>query len=91
LSLGIAGRAAEASFLPSWNFEYDYDDRTRERIRVYTEALNIQVNGFCTLQLETPLQPGKLRKVLLEIVDARGQPRKDVAFTYSTLLPPQPK
>jgi Mg-chelatase subunit ChlD len=88
---GVAGREAEASFLPSWNFEYDYDDRTRERIRLYTEALNIQVNGFYTLQLETPLQPSKLRKVLLEIVDARGQPRKDVAFTYSTLLPPQPK
>jgi Mg-chelatase subunit ChlD len=88
---GVAGRAAEASFLPSWNFEYAYDDRTRERIRLYTQALNIQVNGFYTLQLEAPLQPSKLRKVSLEIVDGRGQPRKDAAFTYSTLLPPQAK
>ncbi len=88
---GVAGRSAGASFLPSWDFEYDYDERTRERIRLYTEALNIQVNGFYTLHLEAPLQPSKLRKVSLEIVDARGQPRKDVAFTYSTLLPPQPK
>jgi Mg-chelatase subunit ChlD len=88
---GVAGRTAGASFFPSWDFEYDYNERTRERIRLYSQALSIQVNGFYTLQLETPLQPGKLRKVSLEIVDGRGQPRKDVAFTYSTLLPPQSK
>lgn len=88
---GVAGRASVALSLPSRDLVYEDDDRTRERIRLYTEALNIQVNGFYTLQLETPLQPSKLRKVLIEIVDARGQPRKDVAFTYSTLLPPQPK
>ena len=88
---GVAGHAAGASFLPSWDFEYDYNERTREKIRLYTQVLNIQVNGFYTLQLEAHLQPNKLRKVSLEIVDGRGQPRKDIAFTYSTLLPPQPK
>jgi Mg-chelatase subunit ChlD len=87
---GVAGRAPGALSLPSWDFEYEYNERTRERISLYTQALNIQVNGFYTLQLETPLQPSKLRKVLLEIVDSKRQPRKDVAFTYSTLLPPQP-
>jgi hypothetical protein len=88
---GVAGRAAGASFLPSWDFEYEYDARTREKIELYTQALNVQVNGFYTLRLETPVRPSKLRKVSLEIVDRRGQPRKDVAFTYSTLLPPQTK
>jgi len=88
---GVAGHAPGALSLPSWDFEYEDDEHTRERIRLYTQALNIQVNGFYTLQLETPLQPSKLRKVYLEIVDVRGQPRKDVAFTYSTLLPPQPR
>jgi hypothetical protein len=86
----VAGRAAGASFLPSWDFEYDFDQRTREKIRLYTEALTIQVNGFYTLHLEVPIRPSKLGKVLLDIVDGNGQPRKDVAFTYSTLLPPQP-
>jgi Mg-chelatase subunit ChlD len=87
---GVAGRAPGALSLPSWDFEYEDDEHTRERIRLYTRALNIQVNGFYTLQLDTSLQPSKLRKVSVEIVDSRGQPRKDVAFTYSTLLPPQP-
>ena len=89
---GVSGHpsAGGASFLPSGNFEYDYDEHTRERIRLYTQALNIQVNGFYTLHLDAPLQPGKTGRVSLDIVDGKGIARKDVAFTYSKLLPSQP-
>jgi len=76
--------------LPSGNFEYDYDEHTRERIRLYRQALNIQVNGFYTLHLDAPFQPGKTGRVSLDIVDGRGIARKDVAFTYSKLLSLQP-
>jgi hypothetical protein len=89
---GVSGHpsAGGASFLPSGNFEYDDDEHTRERIRLYRQALNIQVNGFYTLHLDAPFQPGKAGKVSLDIVDGRGIARKDVAFTYSKLLPSQP-
>src|ERR1700675_851352 len=90
---GVSGHpsAGGASFLPSLNFEYDYDEHTRDRIRLYMRALNIQVNGFYTLRLDAPLQSGKAGKVSLDIVDGRGIARKDVAFTYSTALPAQPR
>jgi hypothetical protein len=48
------------------------------------------VNGFYTLHFDSPVAPAKARKVSLSIVDDIGKPRKDVAFTYSTLLR-QPK
>jgi hypothetical protein len=48
------------------------------------------VNGFYTLHLDAPIQPGKAGKVSLGIVDGRGIARKDVAFPYSKLLPSQP-
>jgi VWFA-related protein len=88
---GISGHRSTggASFLPL--VEYDYDKPTRERIRLYTQALNIQVNGFYTLRLDANLRPGKAGKVSVAIVDDRGIARKDVAFTYSTALPPQPR
>lgn len=89
---GVSGHpsAGGESFLPSGNFEYDYDEHTRERIRLYRQALNIQANGFYTLHLDAPVQPGKAGKVSLDIVDGSGIARKDVAFTYSKLLPSQP-
>ena len=90
---GISGHpgAGGVSFLPSRSFEYDYDEHTRERIRLYMQALNIQVNGFYTLHVDAPLQLGKAAKVSLDIVDGRGIARKDVAFTYSRALPAQPR
>jgi hypothetical protein len=80
---GISGRAAlgGVSSLSSWDADYDYNDRTREKIRLYTSALNIQVNGFYTVQVAAPVQPGKAGRVSLEIVDAAGKPRKDVGYT----------
>jgi hypothetical protein len=84
---GVTGRAAGSSFLPSWDVEYDDNADARERIRLYTKALNIQVNGFYTLLLETSNRPGKQRKISLEIVDGAGKVSKDVAWTYQRLLP----
>ncbi len=74
----------------SWEPTFHRGERTREKIQLYTQSLNMQVNGFYTLRFDLPGPPGKARKVSLEVVDATGKTRKDVAFTYSTLLP-QPK
>ncbi len=86
---GVSGRAAlgSVSSLPSWDADYDYNDRTRKKIRLYTSALNIHVNGFYTVQVAAPFQPGKAGRVSLEIVDAAGKPRKDVSYTFQKLLP----
>lgn len=70
----------------SWGF-YDYDEHTRDKIAVYTRALNLQINGFYMLRFESPVAAGKPRKVSLDIVDSTGKAMKDVAYTYSTLLP----
>lgn len=83
---GVASRPGAAS-TPA----YDYNEQTRENIRLCTQALNIQVNGFYTLQLVVPVQPGKGGKVSLEIVDGSGKVRKDVALTYPRALPAQGK
>lgn len=88
---GISARPSGVEFLPSWSFAFDDNERTREKIKIYTRALNIQVNGFYTLRFDSPVSLDKARKVSLNLVDDTGKPRKDVAFTYSTLLPPQPK
>ncbi len=81
---GVPGRSA-ASFLPSWDV-YDYNDRTQQTIKLYTQALNIQVNGFYTLRFDPPMAAQKARNVSLDVVDNAAKPRKDVAFTYSTIL-----
>ncbi len=85
---GAAGRSTGASFLPSWDVEYDYNAWAQEKIRLYSRALNIQVNGFYTLHVETPIRPKKLSKVSLDIVDGTGKVSKDVAWTYQRLFPP---
>jgi hypothetical protein len=74
----------------SWEPAFHHGERTREKIQSYTQSLNLQVNGFYTLRFDLPVAPGKARKVSLDVVDATGKPRKDVALTYST-LPPQPE
>ena len=84
---GVSARSSGIDFLPSWD-AYEYNDNTRKIIKIYTQALNIQVNGFYTLRFDSPLPSRKARKVSLEVVDTTGRPRKDVAFTYSTILLP---
>ena len=87
---GVSSRSSATSFLPSWNSSYDYDDHTREKIRLYTEALYILVNGFYTLQLDSSVTAAKVRRVSLDVLDEAGNPRKDVAFMYSSALRAQP-
>jgi len=90
---GVSGRRAMggAYLLPTWDAEYDYDARTREKIKLYTQALNIQVNGFYTVALAAPVQSGKAGKVSLEIVDAAGKTRKDVGYTFQRVISPAGK
>jgi hypothetical protein len=86
---GIPGGGALAQ-LSGWVSQdyYDYNERTREKIRLFTRALNIQVNGFYTVQVAAPVQRGKVGKISMEIVDSTGKPRKDVGFTYQRRLSP---
>jgi hypothetical protein len=84
---GVSGRRG----LHAFDFDYDDNKNARERIKLYTRALNVQINGFYTLQLETLPPSRKLGKVSLEIVDGSGKVRKDVAWTYPRALPAQGK
>ena len=86
---GIAGHNIGVSFPPSVRYAFDYNDRTRQTIKFYTHALNIQVSGFYNLSFDLPMAPEKPRKVSLEVVDGNGKFRKDVVYTYSTALLPQ--
>lgn len=88
---GISGRPSVVDFLPSWDVSYDYNDRTRQTIKLYTQALNIQVSGFYTLRFDSPVAVEKARKVSLDVIDSAAKPRKDIAFTYSTILRQQLK
>lgn len=85
---GVSAHSHGVDFLPSWD-AYDYTERTHQTIKLYTHALNIQVNGFYTLRFDSPVAVEKARRVSLNIVDTAGKPMKDVAFTYSTMLLPQ--
>jgi len=90
---GSPGRPALGSIssLPGWDLNYDYNDRTRDKIKTYTQVLNTQIQGFYTLQVGVPLQPAKSAKVSLEIVDAAGKTRKDVGYTFQKTLSPLDK
>jgi hypothetical protein len=74
-----------------FDFNYDQSESTHDRIKLYTRELNIQVNGFYALQLDTPPLTKKSSKVSLQIVDDIGKVRKDVASTYQRALPTQDK
>ncbi len=81
---GVAGERG----LDLFDFNYDAGEKTQDRIKRYTQALNVQVNGFYTLHLETPIRPSKLGKVSLEIVDSTGKASKEVAWTYQRFFSP---
>jgi hypothetical protein len=83
---GISARHSGADFLPSWSFALDDNEHTLEKIKIYTRALNIQVSGFYILSLALPAPLGKARKVSLDLVDHYGRPKKELAFTYSSIL-----
>lgn len=88
---GVSGHNPSVEFLPSFTYAFDYNQQTRDTIKLYTRALNIQVNGFYSLRFDLPIAPEKAHKVTLEIMDKRGKQRNDLAYTYSTLLQPQAK
>jgi hypothetical protein len=83
LNLGAAYSGADVT--------YDYNDRTREKIKLFTQALNIQVSGFYTVQIAVPIQHGKAGKVSLEIIDSAGKTRKNVGYTFQRLISPVAK
>jgi hypothetical protein len=84
LAFGVSGRQRVGG--ASWEFEYGYDEHDREKVKLYTQELKIQVSGFWTLELVVP-SSNKESKVKLEVVDRGGKTRKDVAFTYPRVLP----
>ncbi len=81
--------SARPHILPPFpdSFSYDYDEHSRERIKFYTQALNVQLSGFYTLHLDAPAPARKPYKVALEVVDENGKAKKDVAWTYQQALP----
>jgi Mg-chelatase subunit ChlD len=83
---GTPAISVRGSVYGSLNFLYDYNSRTRERIKLYTQMLNIQLNGFYTLQVAEPSH--KRARVSLDIVDNEGRGRRDVAFTFPRVFVP---
>lgn len=86
---GVSGR--RSSPWTPFGFDYDYNENAQEGIKLQTRALNIQVNGFYTLQLDTHPSARKSSKVSLEIVDGNGKVRKNLEWTYRRALPTQTK
>ena len=78
---GTPATSVRGSVYGGLNFLYDYNDRTRERIKLYTQVLNVQLNGFYTLQIAEP-SSHKRTRINLDIVDNEGKGRKDIAFTF---------
>jgi hypothetical protein len=69
----------------SWLYGGVYKDNP-EKIRFFTQRLNIQVNGFWTLELAAP-PSNKASKVKLTVVGEEGKIRKDVGVNYRRVLP----
>jgi Mg-chelatase subunit ChlD len=83
---GVRGYRGVAGAGFPWEFEYDDNESTHNQIRLYTQMLNIQVNGFYVVQVAVP-QLRKASKLKVEIIDSAGRTRKDVGFTYQRWLP----
>ena len=69
---------------PSWTFDYSDDKKTQDTVKTCSQALNILVHGFWTLELSAPLSSKDLR-IRLEITDTEGKKRKDLRFVYPHL------
>jgi len=81
------GVTARARFGTSTEFNYVYDKGTPERIKVYTQQLNVQVRGFWTLDVVAP-SSSKQSKLTMQVVDHDGKARKELTLTYPRELPP---
>lgn len=89
---GFVFGARTESFIPggdrsSLDARYEYNELTKEKLKLYAQELNIQVNGFYTLRVPEPSSP-KDSKITLEVLDKLGNAKKDAAFTYCRELPP---
>ena len=80
----IFGVRSGATGAPSGINEYafDFDDRTRTKIKLCTLALNIRINSFFTLEFDLPPLRKKVSKVSVEVVDTSGRARKDLSWSY---------
>jgi hypothetical protein len=63
---------------------YAYDKDAREKVRMCTNELSVQVNGFWTLHLPVP-SSNKDTKMKLEVIGHKGR----IGVTYPRLLPPR--
>jgi len=88
---GVSGHNTPVDFLSSWNYAFDYNERTRERIKLYTRALSTQVNGFYILRFDAPASSKKTNTVSLDIVDDSGKSMSGVGYTYSAPTWARPK
>jgi hypothetical protein len=70
-----------------WESDHTYQDDSRDKIKLYTQQLTIQVNGFWTLEVAAPLSSNGESKIKLEVVSNEGRVRKDVGVTYYRVLP----
>ncbi len=84
-AFGIAGQHRPQG--ASWDFDYVYDKGNQDKVKAYSQELNVQVQGFWTLQLAA--QPSSRQsKLALDVVDASGKVKnKDLMLTYPRLLP----
>jgi hypothetical protein len=74
------------SFAPSWQADFAYGDKTREKIKTITQELNTIVSGVWILELAMPpLRPET--KLYVEVVGPRGNKMRDVRLMYPRLLP----
>jgi von Willebrand factor type A domain len=82
-TFGVAGHLK--TFGTAWEDDYVDDKDTREKVRLSTQQLNVQINGFWTLELTTPPANQEAR-IKLDVVGADGRRRKDVGVAYCRVL-----
>ena len=83
---GIVGTHRGAA--GTWDFDYAYDKRNREKVKAFSRELTVQLQAFWTLQLGAVPPSSKQSKFALEIVDASGKTKnKDLLLSYPHLLP----
>jgi hypothetical protein len=79
---GVSGRPIGMLSLPTRDALYDFDKRAQDRIKLYTQALNVQVNGFYSVRWNSPLPTRKVNKLSLQVMDDSGRVKKDTSWTY---------
>lgn len=81
------GVSSHPRFETLTEFDYVDDKGNRERIKAYTQQLNVQVHGFWTLDVVAPFSK-KQSKLTIQVVDHDGKARRELTVTYPRELPP---